>query len=560
MRTFSAVHRLLTFLMWLPIWLLAPPAHAQNWQWARGGSQMGGRASAVDVRNGSTVVAGYFEGSLTLPPFAPLTGPGLYVARFTSAGVCTQLVQAPGDAVFPSDLAIDAQGNITITGNFTLSVTFGAATLTRSLGSKDGFVARLSAAGAWTQAAQFGSGYNTEPTSLAVDAAGTATVVGHFDGPALALGAFTLPNADPTGTTTDLFVARLNPTGVWSQAQSIGGTQYERAFGVTLDAQGTATVVGSYESPRVNFGTKQVVNTSLAYRSEGFVASMLPTGRWTRALAIGSAGVDRADAVTLDRQGRLVVAGVYQYSINLSSLPTLYNSNAPYEEIFVAHLDTATNTWVQATRLSGDNEDKVVGLAVDNQNTVLVAGFTRSKWLYGGTALLTNFNQFNNNADVFVAGLSAAGTWQYILQAGGGGDDLPAGMAADAQGRCAVVGGFGSSTLAAGAQALANASADPVLHAAPFVLRTDATVTAAQAAAVESAFSLAPNPASQQVRLTFGRGPHAPGVQLLDGLGREVRRWDVGAAATQAVLPLVGLAPGVYLLRSGRATARLLVE
>jgi hypothetical protein len=49
-------------------------------------------------------------------------------------------------------------------------------------------------------------------------------------------------------------------------------------------------------------------------------------------------------------------------------------------------------------------------------------------------------------------------------------------------------------------------------------------------------------------------------VQLLDALGREVRRQPVAANATSADLSLAGLAAGVYFVRCGLSTNRLVVE
>ena len=52
----------------------------------------------------------------------------------------------------------------------------------------------------------------------------------------------------------------------------------------------------------------------------------------------------------------------------------------------------------------------------------------------------------------------------------------------------------------------------------------------------------------------------AAAAVLLDALGREVRRYAVPARATEALLDLGGLAPGLYLVRCGAAVGRLVVE
>jgi hypothetical protein len=65
----------------------------------------------------------------------------------------------------------------------------------------------------------------------------------------------------------------------------------------------------------------------------------------------------------------------------------------------------------------------------------------------------------------------------------------------------------------------------------------------------------APNPAHQQVRVQ-GHDAKLP-LYLLDGQGRLVRTVAAGANAT---ISLNGLAPGLYLVRTGLRTQRLVVE
>jgi hypothetical protein len=49
-------------------------------------------------------------------------------------------------------------------------------------------------------------------------------------------------------------------------------------------------------------------------------------------------------------------------------------------------------------------------------------------------------------------------------------------------------------------------------------------------------------------------------VVVLDALGRAVRRQVVPARAAAVTLSVAGLAPGLYLVRCGAATGRLVVE
>jgi uncharacterized delta-60 repeat protein len=76
-----------------------------------------------------------------------------------------------------------------------------------------------------------------------------------------------------------------------------------------------------------------------------------------------------------------------------------------------------------------------------------------------------------------------------------------------------------------------------------------------------SPLSLYPNPAHQRVTLVLPTTPkQASTVQLYDALGREVGRQPVPAHATELMLSLTGLPPGLYLLRCGAAMGQLIVN
>lgn len=76
---------------------------------------------------------------------------------------------------------------------------------------------------------------------------------------------------------------------------------------------------------------------------------------------------------------------------------------------------------------------------------------------------------------------------------------------------------------------------------------------------VRARFSLAPNPAKGAVRLTVVPGTAAT-AQVLDGLGRVVRSFDLPRATSNLDLSLEGLRPGLYTVRVGAATRQLLVD
>ena len=152
-----------------------------------------------------------------------------------------------------------------------------------------------------------------------------------------------------------------------------------------------------------------------------------------------------------------------------------------------------------------------------------MGGFTGSLTL--GTTTLTSVGAL----DVFVAQLSPAGQWVRAVRAGGPSNDISVALTLDAAGAPAITGFYRSDNSAG--------------------------------LAVTGTFGTIALPATTQVRLTWPEAAAAPRpVQVLDGLGREVRRQALPARATATALDVRGLAPGLYLMRCGAAAARLVME
>ncbi|AIZ62633.1 hypothetical protein PK28_01160 [Hymenobacter sp. DG25B] len=85
-------------------------------------------------------------------------------------------------------------------------------------------------------------------------------------------------------------------------------------------------------------------------------------------------------------------------------------------------------------------------------------------------------------------------------------------------------------------------------------------LTSARRQAASIMQSISPNPAQGTATVHLRALSRKTTLTLTDALGREVRQYPVGARATEATLDLQGLNPGLYLLRTGASSQRLLVK
>jgi hypothetical protein len=299
---------------------------------------------------------------------------------------------------------------------------------------------------------------------LALDAAGNTYVAGSFTGMAR-FGATVLTSASPGEQ--DVYVAKVDAAGNYLWAQSAGGSGYDWANAIAVDAQGNAYVTGYFSSSAAAFGGLRLFNTNVA--GDAFVAKLEgSTGTWQWAVRAGGTGAESGSAIAVDVAGHVVVGGVFDSNVADFGLISLTNARAEASDVFVAQLSTATGAWQWAQRAGGMGQEDVGGLAVDAVGNVYVAGsFNSLVAPFGATTLTTTITGTGPtrgpSANAYVAKLAAAGTgWLWAVQGGqtdgGGGGSEAQALALDAVGNVYVAGNFRSATARFGTVALVNAS------------------------------------------------------------------------------------------------------
>jgi len=177
------------------------------------------------------------------------------IALFAQNGDWLWAKQAGGASNDESyNIAVDANGNSYVTGNFTGSATFGSTTLTSS-GYNDIFVAKLDINGNWLWAKQAGGTGWDYGFVIAVDDNGNSYVTGYFSG-SVTFGTTTLTSSGYE----DIFVAKLDRNGNWLWAKKAGGTSDDIGYGIAVDANGNSYVTGYFEES-ATFGTTTLMSS-----------------------------------------------------------------------------------------------------------------------------------------------------------------------------------------------------------------------------------------------------------------------------------------------------------
>jgi hypothetical protein len=292
---------------------------------------------AVDAA-GFAIVTGRVFGAIDFGG-GPIQSAGMddvFVAKLDPGGDHVWSERFGGaDAQRGDRVELDAAGNPLVVGQFTGTMTAGAATLT-SAGLGDGYALRLDAAtGAPVWAVRIGGTGDDWAQGVAFDAQGAAFVVGRFAGAADA-GGVALASAGMS----DAFIARLDAAGDVAWAKGFGGAEVDLAYDVDVDTTtGQAVVVGAF-STTINFGGALLTTAGLR---DYFVARLDASGGhvWSKRFGdaadqlLGETEPNARMSVAALAQGGAVVSGSLNGTADFGGGPV---TSAGKLDVFVAWL------------------------------------------------------------------------------------------------------------------------------------------------------------------------------------------------------------------------------
>ena len=384
------------------------PAGNLLWGVQVGGASNYGSVYKVEADGaGNVLIAGIFAGSVEIgapgrPSLTLATGAinEGFLAKFDPAGnaLWARTFGAAADPRVAYGMTADAAGNVYATG---------------SEGNRL-FVAKYSAAGAtvWTQVVSGATGTVAFGKGVAVDPAGNVLVVGPYWGGKIDF------NPDPLKTnfltsvlyTQDAFVLKLNPTGAYVWAGSMGGPGQEAPSSVAVDGAGNVLVSGYYGSDlkhnKNDFDPGQGI-LSLPGSGGSFVVKLDPNRNliWGRSVA-------EARDMALDAAGNVYTTGRFGGTVDFDPGPGTFNLTAGGADVFVSKLDSnGSFVWAVDVLMSGPGSMGIsFGIAVDGLGNVFTTGYFKGTVDFdpsAGTYSLTSTLDSSGNPtmDAFVSKL-----------------------------------------------------------------------------------------------------------------------------------------------------------
>jgi hypothetical protein len=221
------------------------------------------------------------------------------------------------------------------------------------------------------------------PSSIIVDNSENIYITGGFDG--------------GITNTNDIYVTKLDASGLQDWRQNFGGTDADYSNSLTLDDQGNIYFTGDFISPSISFGGTSLTNASTPNDPNRYAAKLSNTGTpvWAKRLTNGNSS---ASGITIDINNNLYLVG-YGVDTVIATIPF------SYPDVIVMKLNPANGNTVWS-KVAGDGfiglVDFPTSIDSDNSGNLFITGhFSGTVSAFGSTVLSTS-----GMTDIFVAKLN----------------------------------------------------------------------------------------------------------------------------------------------------------
>ncbi len=277
----------------------------------------------------------------------------------------------------------------------------------------DAFVARVNAAGTGLEYCGYIGGADYEiGSAIAVDAAGNAYVTGRTASTEATFPVAVGPDLTHNGE-FDAFVARVNAAGTGLEyCGYVGGSETDRGAGISVDAAGTAWVVGDTRSTEASFPV--TVGPDLTHNggTDAFVARVNADGTGLEYCGyVGGSESESGSGIAVDTAGNAYLSG-YTRSTE-ASFPVTVGPDLTHNgdvDAFVARVNAAGTGLEYCGYVGGSETDFGSGIAVDTAGNAYLTGNTRSTEASFPVTVGPDLGFNGGDGDAFIAKVSPSGS------------------------------------------------------------------------------------------------------------------------------------------------------
>uniref|UniRef100_UPI004049E769 SBBP repeat-containing protein n=3 Tax=Flavobacterium sp. TaxID=239 RepID=UPI004049E769 len=301
--------------------------------------------SSITIDNtGNIITTGYFRGTTDFDPseavytLSTITATDFhtFVLKLNSSGdfvwVKEFSMYAPGSYDFSSGVSVttDASGNVYSTGIFSGTIDFDPGinvyNLTSAGGISDVYISKLDAAGNFAWAKRLGGSGLDYASSITTDYQGNVYTAGYFQNTVdfdPNAGVF---NINSVAGSFDVFISKLDPSGNFIWAKTMGGSNNDSATSIVTDPLGYIYFTGSFEGVADFDPSANTFNMTSAGSGDVVISKLDDSGSFLWSKRIGSSSdYDEGKSISLDNSGNIFVTGYFGGTADFNPNEGIYN-------------------------------------------------------------------------------------------------------------------------------------------------------------------------------------------------------------------------------------------
>ncbi len=536
------------------IFTLNASSQTWSWANSIGGrsSSDGATGLARDI-SGNVYVCGDFEGTRSFGATS-LTAVGLsdlYLSKFNSSGVHQWTLQINGSGTNVMEvggIAIDTLGNIYLAGNFSYNVILGGISTINPGGNYDGFVAKFTPSGvlAWHG---FATGNGNERISDIKSLGSHIYICGSFSQP-FSVG--TVNFSAPIGGYDDAFIIKMNNSGPAIWGVKGGGNNDDRALSLSVSnnaiywagfCNSVATFGGINLNP-VGSGSDIFISKLDASGVQLWVKRY--GGNFGQQINSVSQDPWGNPICTGNFYGNL------NFGTGMNLIESYAMAPAGNGDAFIAKLNGSDGTcsWVRQIKcINGDNNEVSNAASTDpGGSTYITGGFNATTSFATNTAQTGPTLSATNGKDAFLAKYSQTGTLLWVQKIGGPSNDIGKAVFFDINGICTVAGNFGGA-LPFGSPAVFTINASPGASSVFLAQYSGLSAGLIDVVSNTLAFDAFPNPAENFINVTSQNQTPIHSIELFSVSGARVYETNYTTPFTELKIDISELSSGIYFLK-----------
>lgn len=287
-----------------------------------------------------------------------------------------------------------------------------------------------------------GTFYDDIGKSIATDGLGNVYTAGYFKG----TGDF-----DPGSGTfnlvaysgySDIFISKLDASGNFIWAKSMGGTLDDACLSISIDVSGNIYATGYFQGTAdFNPGSGTYNLTSLGV-TDIFISKLDASGNFIWAKNMGGTADISGNSIAVDSAGNVYTTGNFQGSVDFNPSSGTFNlTSAGMQDIFMSKLDASGN-FVWAKQIGGAVNDRGNSIKVNTSGEIYTTGYFTNTVDFDPGLGTSDLISPAGNTDIFILKLDASGNFAWAKNIGEALDDEGRSIALDASGNVFTTGCF----------------------------------------------------------------------------------------------------------------------